>query len=73
MLLKKNKLILFVIILLMVPFIFQELYSPINRYFLTKKYYNFRHTPHPIRKSTFENYFKKHPEVFIENIKYKFR
>jgi len=38
-----------------------------------KKYYNFRHTPHPLRKSTFANYFKKHPEVFIENIKYKFR
>ncbi len=37
------------------------------------KYYNFRHTPHPLRKSTFENYFKKHPEVFIENIKYRFR
>ena len=37
------------------------------------KYYNFRHTPHPIRKSTFENYFKTNKEVFIENIKYKFR
>jgi len=36
-------------------------------------YYNFKHTPHPLRKSTFENYFKAHPEVFIDNIKYKFR
>lgn len=38
-----------------------------------KKYYNFRHTPHPLRKSTFENYFKENPEVFIENVKHKFR
>ncbi|MBV7268520.1 stealth family protein [Winogradskyella luteola] len=38
-----------------------------------KKYYNFRHTPHPLRKSTFKNYFKAHPEVFLENIKYRFR
>jgi len=37
------------------------------------KYYNFRHTPHPLRKSTFKNYFKANPEVFINNIKYKFR
>ena len=38
-----------------------------------KKYYNFRHTPHPLRKSTFENYFKKHEDVFIDNVKYRFR
>ncbi|WP_347924872.1 Stealth CR1 domain-containing protein [Pontimicrobium sp. SW4] len=38
-----------------------------------KKYYNFRHTPHPLRKSTFESYFKANPKVFIENIKHKFR
>lgn len=38
-----------------------------------KKYYNFRHTPHPLRKSTFKNYFDQYPHVFIENIKYRFR
>lgn len=38
-----------------------------------KKYYNFKHTPHPLRKSTFENYFNANPDVFIENIKHKFR
>ena len=38
-----------------------------------KKYYNFRHTPHPLRKSTFKNYFEDNPEVFLENIKYRFR
>ena len=37
------------------------------------KYYNFKHTPHPLRKSTFENYFKANKDVFIENIKHKFR
>ena len=37
------------------------------------KYYNFRHTPHPLRKSTFENYFKEHEDVFVNNIKYRFR
>jgi DNA-binding XRE family transcriptional regulator len=36
-------------------------------------YYNFRHTPHPLRKSTFENYFKENQDVFIENIRHKFR
>jgi hypothetical protein len=36
-------------------------------------YYNFRHTPHPLRKSTFETYFNTHKDVFLENIKYKFR
>ena len=38
-----------------------------------KKYYNFRHTPHPLRKSTFKNYFEGNPDVFLENIKYRFR
>lgn len=38
-----------------------------------KKYYNFKHTPHPLRKSTFENYFKDHKDLFLDNIKYKFR
>jgi len=37
------------------------------------KYYNFKHTPHPLRKSTFENYFKANENVLIDNIKYKFR
>lgn len=38
-----------------------------------KKYYNFKHTPHPFRKSTFINYFKTNEKIFIENINYKFR
>lgn len=38
-----------------------------------EKYYNFKHTPHPLRKSTFKNYFNNNPNIFIENIKYKFR
>lgn len=37
------------------------------------KYYNFKHTPHPLRKSTFEYFFKENKKVFIDNIKYKFR
>jgi hypothetical protein len=37
------------------------------------KYYNFKHTPHPLRKSTFENYFNANQDVFVNNIKYKFR
>lgn len=36
-------------------------------------YYNFKHTPHPLRKSTFKNYFEANPDVFIENVKHKFR
>lgn len=36
-------------------------------------YYNFKHTPHPLRKSTFENYFNANKDVFIENIRHKFR
>jgi hypothetical protein len=38
-----------------------------------KKYYLFYHTPHPLRKSTFEKYFENNKDVFISNIKYKFR
>ena len=38
-----------------------------------KRYFRFRHTPHPMRKSIFENYFEEHKEIFIENIKYRFR
>ena len=38
-----------------------------------KKYYNFKHTPHPFRKSTFEECFKNNKEVFLNNIQYKFR
>ncbi|MDA7557776.1 stealth family protein [Flavobacteriaceae bacterium] len=38
-----------------------------------KRYYNFKHTPHPLRKSTFLKYFKEHPSHFEKNIKYKFR
>ncbi len=37
------------------------------------KYYNFKHTPHPLRKSTFETFFKANNDIFIENIKHKFR
>ena len=38
-----------------------------------KSYYNFKHTPHPLRKSTFFNYFEEHPSHFEKNIKNKFR
>ena len=38
-----------------------------------KKYYNFKHTPHPLRKSTFEAFFNDNRDVFINNIKHKFR
>ena len=37
------------------------------------KYYNFKHTPHPLRKSTFETYFEANEDVLIENIKHQFR
>ena len=37
------------------------------------KYYNFKHTPHPLRKSTFENYFNSNEDVLIENIRHRFR
>ena len=38
-----------------------------------KKYYNFKHTPHPLRKSTFQTYFKNNPGILIDNIKFRFR
>jgi len=38
-----------------------------------KKLYRFKHTPHAMRKSTLATFFNKNPEVFQENIKYKFR
>ena len=31
------------------------------------KYYNFKHTPHPLRKSTFEAYFQNNPNIFVES------
>ena len=37
------------------------------------KYYNFKHTPHPMRKSTFKKFFDRNPAIFEENIKYRFR
>lgn len=37
------------------------------------KYYNFKHTPHPLRKSTFETYFNDNEDVLVENIKHRFR
>lgn len=37
------------------------------------KYYNFKHTPHPLRKSTFETYFEANENVLVDNIKYRFR
>ncbi|MFC0605380.1 Stealth CR1 domain-containing protein [Winogradskyella pulchriflava] len=38
-----------------------------------KKLFRFKHTPHPIRKSTLTEFFNENPEIFLENIKYKFR
>jgi hypothetical protein len=37
------------------------------------KYFRFRHTPHPVRKSTFQSFYKAHNDLFIKNISYKFR
>jgi hypothetical protein len=37
------------------------------------KYYNFKHTPHPLRKSKFESFFKNNRELILSNIQYKFR
>lgn len=37
------------------------------------KYYRAPHVPHPIRKSTLETYFERHPEHFSRNISYKIR
>ncbi|MCH3885332.1 Stealth CR1 domain-containing protein [Tenacibaculum aquimarinum] len=38
-----------------------------------KKNYTFYHTPYPLRKSTFENYFNKNEDILIRNIHNKFR
>lgn len=38
-----------------------------------KKFYKFFHTPAPLRKSTFENYFSKNPDIEKENVSYRFR
>lgn len=37
------------------------------------KKYKFHHTPHPLRKSSFESFFKQNTEVKRANIKFKFR
>jgi len=37
------------------------------------KYLDIYHTPHPMRKSTIQNYFENAPEEFFENIKFRFR
>tara|TARA_B100001996_G_scaffold74915_1_gene55317 strand:- start:1213 stop:2154 length:942 start_codon:yes stop_codon:yes gene_type:complete len=37
------------------------------------KYYNFKHTPHPLRKSTFEFFFKTHTDLILNHLQYKFR
>ena len=37
------------------------------------KYYNFRHTPHPLRKSTLASFFEENKALFLENIRYQFR
>ena len=37
------------------------------------KSYNFHHTPHPLRKSTFERFFDKNPDIRILNIEHRFR
>lgn len=38
-----------------------------------KKLFRFKHTPHPIRKSTLSGFFNKNPEILERNIKHKFR
>lgn len=37
------------------------------------KLFRFKHTPHPMRKSTLANFFNNNPEVFEKNIKHKIR
>lgn len=37
------------------------------------QFYKVLHVPHPMRKSTLEQYFEAHPDVFIRNIAYRFR
>lgn len=36
-------------------------------------FYRFPHVPHPVRTKTLEKFFKKKPELFERNIRYKFR
>jgi len=36
-------------------------------------YYKFHHTPYPLRKSTFENFFSLNKNIELENVRYKFR
>ena len=39
----------------------------------SKRYFRSFHTPYPLRKSTLENFFKQNHEIFLNNIKSKFR
>jgi hypothetical protein len=36
-------------------------------------YFKVPHVPHPIRKQTLVNFFEEHPELFEQNIRYRFR
>lgn len=38
-----------------------------------KKHFSFHHTPKPLRKSTFENFYTANEELLRVNVKYKFR
>lgn len=38
-----------------------------------KRFFRFQHIPAPLRKSTFQTFFKENREAEIENVKYKFR
>lgn len=38
-----------------------------------KRYYKFHHTPHPLRKSTFKNFFEKNRDLEKMNCSHKFR
>lgn len=38
-----------------------------------KKYYNFHHTPYPLRKKTIQKFFDENPDLLEENLKHKFR
>lgn len=38
-----------------------------------KKYFKFHHTPYPLRKSTFENFFSSNLQIEQDNIKHRFR
>lgn len=37
------------------------------------RYFRSTHVPHPLRTTTFSEYFGNHPEVFSKNISYRFR